>query len=79
MVFLLLYSTITINLVIIQTKPNSCIKLSYLDHFWFFGKNAAGEIIKEMPIRIAKAKKIKIVAEPEPSSNQLIKGNGLIP
>ena len=28
-----------------------------------------------MPIRIAKANKIKIVAEPEVSGNQLIKGN----
>jgi len=40
-----------------------------------FVKNSEGEIVKGMPIRVDKANKIKIVAEPSSKSNQLIKGN----
>ena len=40
--------------------------------FQVFVKNAEGEIIKGMPIRIAKAHSLTVTAEPNPESKQLI-------
>jgi len=56
-------------------KETNVMTAMQLGETTVFVKNAAGEIVKGMPIRIAKANKIKIVAEPEAAGNQLIKGH----